>query len=441
MNFSRGQADVKLHEQFINVYSFAVGRADHKLFEPIQGIICDKRQQTLEFPNVNKMQAIAVHSELVLPENLEVRYVDTWLDTKNKIVRVDLERIDDEVPVFEEKSRKYQSEIAIAQMGILYKVTYDKGLFSCKVIPFKDYAYDVQTLFNIKLPMNEWDVGKLFGRNQTTYVYIGKDDIITFRNGEYGLVHAQLKITKSGDQVFYPGLRMIHHFYDVNKKDPAVMHATKFDITRCFGDSDRRDLQFTTIENKALYVKFFLLNPHPDLPNNIKKNQKTAFEAENTLRDNISKDKVFISYLPSKNSTMLKLQVLKHSLKFQLKRDFEQHTTEKPPPTQPTSSSKFPFSLITDDDDKTTRSSTFGPYVTTDSDKTIDPVDPTGPTNWFTDPTTTKKPPKDEVKGANVGHGPGTVAGVSIAMLLVGISIGSAGIFVKMNGLPSCMKT
>ncbi|GFS31625.1 uncharacterized protein TNIN_449451, partial [Trichonephila inaurata madagascariensis] len=89
---------------------------------------------------------------------------------------------------------------------------------------------------NIKLPMNEWDVGKLFGRNQTTYVYIGKtykrdipchmfqgfrtdwpsptsnvesiwewcfsenmtkkDDIITFRNGEYGLVHAQLKITK-----------------------------------------------------------------------------------------------------------------------------------------------------------------------------------------------------------------------------------------------------
>ncbi|GFQ91173.1 uncharacterized protein TNCT_235161, partial [Trichonephila clavata] len=259
---------------------------------PIQGIICDKRQQTLEFPNVNKMQAIAVHSELVLPENLEVRYVDTWLDTKNKIARVDLERIDDEVPVFEEKSRKYQSEIAIAQMGILYKVTYDKGLFSCKVIPFKDYAYDVQTLFNIKLPLNEWDVGKLFGRNQTTYVYIGKtfkrdipchmfqgfrtdwpspssnvesiwewcfsenmtkkDDIITFRNGEYGLIHAQLKITKSGDQIFYPGLRMIHHFYDVNKKDPAVMHATKFDISRCFGDSDRRDLQFT-VNCKTLY--------------------------------------------------------------------------------------------------------------------------------------------------------------------------------------------
>ncbi|GIY94613.1 uncharacterized protein CEXT_73421 [Caerostris extrusa] len=284
MNFTKGDPKFKVHEQFINVFSFGVNITDPKLFEPIQGVQCVNRKQTLQFPDVSNIQAISLHSEVILPDNLEIRYVDTWLDTKSKILRVDLERIDEEVPVFEEKARKYQSEIAIQKLGIVYVVTYNKGLFSCKVVPFKDYAYDTQTLFNIKLPEKEWQTAKLFGLNQTSYVYIGKtvkrdipchmfqglrkdwpdpssnveslwewcfsenmtkkQDSVTFRNGEYGLIHAQLKILKSGDQMFYPGLKMIHHFYDVNRKDPAVLYATHFDIQRCFGQGEKRDLQF-----------------------------------------------------------------------------------------------------------------------------------------------------------------------------------------------------
>ncbi|GBN42587.1 hypothetical protein AVEN_68431-1, partial [Araneus ventricosus] len=60
------------------------------------------------------MQAVELRSEVIVPTDSEIRYVDTWLDTKNKIIRTDLERIDLEVPVFEDKTRKYESEIAIA---------------------------------------------------------------------------------------------------------------------------------------------------------------------------------------------------------------------------------------------------------------------------------------------------------------------------------------
>ncbi|GBM18744.1 hypothetical protein AVEN_227192-1, partial [Araneus ventricosus] len=61
------------------------------------------------------MQAVELRSEVIVPTDSEIRYVDTWLDTKNKIIRTDLERIDLEVPVFEDKTRKYESEIAIAE--------------------------------------------------------------------------------------------------------------------------------------------------------------------------------------------------------------------------------------------------------------------------------------------------------------------------------------
>ncbi|KAG8192173.1 hypothetical protein JTE90_027812 [Oedothorax gibbosus] len=49
-------------------------------------------------------------------------------------------------------------------------------------------------------------------------------------------------------------------------------------------------------------------------------------------------------------------------------------------------------------------------------------------------------PGPNHLKRNPTGHSPATVASVSIAMLLVGISVGATGIFIKSYGVPSCFK-
>ncbi|CAL1296175.1 unnamed protein product [Larinioides sclopetarius] len=543
MNYTKGDPRFEVHKQFINVFGFEPGITDPKLLEPIQGYVCPDRKPTIPFPDTSRMQAVELRSEVIVPTDSEIRYVDTWVDTKNKIIRTDLERIDLEVPVFEDKTRKYESEIAIADLGIVYRVSYWKGASSCEVIAFKDYKHDPQTLFNIKLAKQQWDVAKLFGRNQTNYVYIGKTykrdvpchmfqglrtdwpepssgveslwewcfattdqsnmtqtkkDNIIFKNQDYGLVHAQFRIQTSADQIYYPGLEMKHHFYKVQKQESDIMQATVFDIIRCFGQNERRPLQFivdwplddkseqfvektvanrtfltkwknmlysasgmkpyslritklyATIVDKKMYVRFTILSPHKDLPSDIKKGEKTAFQAEEAIRDKINKNGgLFVSFRPSDDMPMLKLMARKKSLELQVKTDFEEHTTPSTTTKESKGTSKIPFSLRTDPEDETTQNlkstATSGkPVISTtrqqpDFSSTSQQTD--GPSTSQQPETTTPKKTKviEELKKG--GHGPSTVAGVSIAMLLIGISLGSTGIFIKMNGLPSCLKS
>ncbi|KAF8776958.1 hypothetical protein HNY73_013890 [Argiope bruennichi] len=129
MNYTKGDPRFKIHEQFINVFGFEPGITDPKLLEPIQGYTCSGRKETLPFPDTSRLQAVELRSEVIVPTDSEIRYVDTWLDTKNKIIRTDLERIDLETPVFEEKLRKYESEIAIAEMGIVYRERRIRGTY------------------------------------------------------------------------------------------------------------------------------------------------------------------------------------------------------------------------------------------------------------------------------------------------------------------------
>lgn len=56
------------------------------------------------------------------------------------------------------------------------------------------------------------------------------------------------------------------------------------------------------VENNTLYVKFVILAPHKQLPKEASATQKSAFEAENAFRDTVNEGKVFVSYLPSKDS-------------------------------------------------------------------------------------------------------------------------------------------
>ncbi|KAG8192172.1 hypothetical protein JTE90_027811 [Oedothorax gibbosus] len=521
LTYRKGKPGVTLHEQYINVFAFVPDTIDHKLFEPIQGVQCENRTQTLPFPDVKNMKALALHSELLFKDNLEIRYVDTWVDTTNRILRMDMERIKDDVPIFERKARKYQSETIIGPMNVAFRVTYDRGLFKCEVIPFDKFELDVQNLINFNTTAKKWQMDDiLFGKNQTDYVYIGRavkrdipchmfqgvrwdwphpslnvsslwewcfstnmtnqDDVVKFRNGDYGLINAQVKILESGVDpgMFYPGLKMIHHFYDVRVQDPAVVNPTRFDIAKCFGESEKRKLQFVVdwkitednihlvenatsdsgflqkwknaiyqwsslqpyslrisqiraeLENKTLYVKFTILGPHKQLPDEVQKTQIAAFDAERNFRNNVAAGKVFVSYLPSKTEKMLKLYVQKQSVNLQLNKTFEPHPEPTSTPTDSTTQKRF--TLITEPDkDKTTPDI----LVPTSSTKGTTGSKTTGDKSGST-PT----PGPEHLKRNPTGHSPGTVASVSIAMLLVGISVGATGIFVKSYGVPSCLK-
>ncbi|KFM57348.1 hypothetical protein X975_22960, partial [Stegodyphus mimosarum] len=232
-----------------------------------------------------------------------------------------------------------------------------------------------------------------------------KDDKVVFRNGEFGLVSAQIKILESGKPSDYPtSFRMIHHFYDVNVKDPALMEATSFDISRCFQENEKRRLQFevdwkitddnlmvvenatsdirflqkwkqaiyqfselktstlrvssvtASVKDKKLYVKFLLLDAHKDLPKSVKESQKTAFQAEDTFRNSVNKGQVFIYHRPTQKERIQKIYVVKHSVTLQLNRTFERHTGPTEGPTQPTTPKRFPFTLITEPEkDKSTK--------------------------------------------------------------------------------------
>lgn len=129
----------------------------------------------------------------------------------------------------------------------------------------------------------------------------------------------------------------------------------------------------------------------------------------------------------------------KHSVSFQIDPKFDPQTMA--PPTGPTPSEKttFPFTLATEpDDDKTSKHTAHSDQPTestTSSDKT---VSDSGKSTIPDDHTITPIPKNTETE--YIGHGPGSVAGVSISMLLVGLSIGAGGTFYKYNGLPQCMR-
>ncbi|XP_035226648.1 uncharacterized protein LOC118198977 [Stegodyphus dumicola] len=513
--------DVKLHESFINVYSFVPDTINHKLFEPVQGVVCPDRKQTLQFPYVFDWQAMAMHSELILPDYQEIRYVDTWYNPSSKLVRVDIERLKEEVPPFQEKERRYQSEMVSGEMGVVFRVGYVKGLISCKVIPLDQYEFDVQNLINFNLPLREWRIGKLFGLNDTTYVYLGKttkmdipchlfqgirtdwpeaslnvkslwewcfsvnmskkDDKVVFRNGEFGLVSAQIKILESGKPSDYPtNFRMIHHFYDVNIKDPALMEAKSFDISRCFQENEKRRLQFEVdwkitdgnlmdvenatsdikflqkwkqaiyqfseiktstlrvssvtamVKDKKLYIKFLLLGVHKDLPKSVRDGQKTAFQAEITFRNRVNDGKVFIYHRPTPNARIQKIYVVKHSVNLQLNRTFERHTGPTEGPTQPTTPKRFPFSLITEPEkEKSTKEGGLTANIIST---------PPGGISITSSPDTRTEKPEKLTRPKSTKYQGGAVASVSVAMLLVGITIGASGTFIKFSGMPTCLQ-
>ncbi|GBN18231.1 hypothetical protein AVEN_241033-1 [Araneus ventricosus] len=333
-----------------------------------------------------------------------------------------------------------------------------------------------------------------------------KKDNIIFKNQDYGLVHAQFKILKSGDQIYYPGLEMKHHFYKVQKKESDIMQASAFDIIRCFGQNERRPLQFiidwpmddkseqfvekavgnrtfltkwktqlysasgmkpyslritklyATIVGKEMYLRFTILSPHKDLPSDIKTGEKTALKAEQAIRDRINnKGGLFVSFRPSDDMPMLKLMAVNQSLELQVKTDFDEHTTPSTTSKEPKGTTKFPFSLRTDPEDDTTTSlnlkstpnKPFGSSTSQQPDGSSTSQQPDGSStsqqpggsSTSQQPSSTTRKPGGEHELKKGGHGPSTVAGVSIAMLLVGISLGSTGIFIKMNGLPACLKS
>ncbi|XP_071041261.1 uncharacterized protein [Parasteatoda tepidariorum] len=522
MIYKRGSATVKLHEQFINVFGFVPNTIDHKLFEPIQGIVCPNRKQTVKFPDVSNWQAVALHSEVIFPDYQQINYVDVWFDPINKLLRQDMERIKDQEAGYE-KNLKYGREMVLGKLGIVYQLRYFKGEVSCNVIGIPDYEYDIQNLIHFKANLKDWTIGNLFGINQTTYTYIGKtskrdipchlfqgvrkdwpeptaeveslwewcfsmnvttkDDAVIFRNGEYGLVSAQVNIIKSGSKYDFPEkYRLFHHFYDVNLVDPTTMDATSFDIGACFGEDEKRRLQFVidwavnddsiylienatsdvnflknwksalyrysgidpnslrvtkvkaVIEGKELVLKFTFLDIHPKLPQEIKDKQITAFNAEKKLRENVKNKAIYMNYRPSQKAKIMRLGVVPLTVNFQLNDSFVRH--ELPTTTTVTMRSttrRFPFSLITEPDDNTESPAT----GSTDSVTGTGSTAATTPDQKRSTPTPTKENLKEPNKNL---HKSGTVAGVSIAMVLIGITIGASGVFIKANGLPPCLK-
>lgn len=124
---------------------------------------------------------------------------------------------------------------------------------------------------------------------------------------------------------------------------------------------------------------------------------------------------------------MLKLYVKKHTVDFQLNRTFVPH----PDPTEtpsPDSTTHPGFSLITEPDNDRTTDSPSGQSTTTN-----DVISQSTSGQESSSPAPLKRPKLS-------GHMPGTVVSVSVAMLLVGVSIGATGIFVKSYGLPACLK-
>ncbi|XP_054714749.1 uncharacterized protein LOC129224333 [Uloborus diversus] len=526
LNTTKGQPHVKAHQQYISVFGFARDTYDHKVFQPFQGVHCENRQSTMEFPSINEWKAMALHSEFILPDYREIKYVDNWFDAQHKLLRMDSESIRDENPVFEAKERKYQSEITVAPLGVVFKVKYKKGLTNCEIEEIQNYKFDIQTLFNIKQTAAEWSLESLMGVKTTSYVYTGQtvkrnipchvfqgirkdwpdpsanvtslwewcfnvnmteNDNVLFKDGEVGLINAQITITESNYPYFSKGYRLIHHFYHVNHiKNADIMESTEFSISRCYREDQKVALQFesiyritddnlrlvenatsdlvflqkwksiiyrytempsyslrvsnveSTVINKRLYVKFLILDVHEGLPEAVKKGQISAEEAEKNLRKNIDAGSVIIFYDFNNDGTFDKVNVKKESLRNQLNKTFKAHTLPPPPPPPSTTTSKI-FTLrtpgphhtdnpVTDDADATKTTKNKSTYSTPESSSKDD----------HGIITTTERTKNKKIK--YTGHQKGTVAGVSIAMLLVGISIGSIGTFCKYNGLPAFLQ-
>ncbi|XP_023223702.1 uncharacterized protein LOC111624941 [Centruroides sculpturatus] len=270
----------------------------------------------------------------------------------------------------------------------------------------------------------------------------------------------------SAESFFTLGQKLTYSFYNFNYRTSNYINTVAFDISQCFPPELIEPWRFkvklntksktilsnltidadfigawkeaiysasslepsslritrvrTVIVESELFIEFYILNLHPGLPTTVNDNIKSSV-AIKTLENFINTGSLAVIW--QKNVTQpLTLTAVKYSLT----RQYEK--LKPPPPTSVTSINTEP----TKQETETTEYTLTGDVIIIGSTKGRHSTTLT-PTSRTIKPTPTKKivTERPKIKDRLTGHSKGTMAALSVGMLLFGMSLGAGGTFVK----------
>ncbi|XP_067123268.1 uncharacterized protein [Centruroides vittatus] len=269
------------------------------------------------------------------------------------------------------------------------------------------------------------------------------------------------------DESFFTlGYKLTYSFYNFNYRSSNYINTVAFDISQCFAPELIQPWRFkvklnaknktilsnltidadfvgawkeaiysgtslapssmritrvrTIIVELELFIEFYILDLHPELPTTVNDNVKSSV-AIKTLETFINTGSLSVIWV--KNVTQpLTLTAVKYSLT----RQYEKVKPPPPPPPPPTKSTES-----TKKETETTEYTFTGDIIITNSLKPR--FSTLTPTSKTIKPTPTKKVVTERPKIADrsTGHSKGTMAGLSVGLLLFGMSLGAGGTFVK----------
>ncbi|XP_064605994.1 uncharacterized protein LOC135470876 [Liolophura sinensis] len=286
--------DGHLHafNHYYDYFAFAPGISDPTVFETPKGIVCPDRIVTMDVPKLTGQYSY--REEIIFPSDAVLQTADVWYDSNYKLVRYDYRTEEPMSPFY---TTNPLSEIHDYNTGVSYAI--DKVQGNCTMTPLENNSFDVslnysQTNHGQYVEQMRSSLGLFYlddnysYEGQRTIAGIVCDVFISRRTDfipdpSFGIVNSTFEyyflaedwseIAQTGlDEgtripirlevnTFDDGYYAVYNFFDFDQEHPDL---NNFDITPCFNQDQRIDMQITFpgdfVDDVEDHLKYFELD-------------------------------------------------------------------------------------------------------------------------------------------------------------------------------------